>query len=315
MPDLTVVKPQGASALARLVDDYLAACRARGLAPRTIKEAYGYPLRRVFLPFCAEQGVETASAIDRRFMDRLSSHLLEEGGSRGPLSRFTVHSYLSAINAFLTWARQEGEVGPNVKAQRPKLPKHLVDVLSRDDIQRLEDAAATERDKLIVRVLADTGIRVSELTGLRTTDIQDETRRVFLRVRGKGDKERMVPMLPALGRRVRRYAQKGRPFDTSSDRIFLSLRRRPGGDYEPLTRSGVDQMLRALAERAQMTKRVHAHVFRHSFATYSLTRGMNPVQLAQIMGHSSLAMIQSVYSHLSSQDAYEALLKALGGES
>lgn len=312
MPNLTVVEPDAPSALEQLVEDYLASCRARGLAPRTITEAYGYPLRRVFLPFCAERGVTAPDQVTRRLLDVLSSRLLEEGGSRGKLSKFTVHSYLTAINAFLSWARKEGEVSAGVQAQRPRLPKHLVETLTRDEIQRLEDAATNERDKLIVRILADTGVRVSELTALRVGDVVDESRRVFLRVRGKGDKERIVPLLPALGRRLRRYAQKTRPADVVTDRIFLSLRRRPGGDYEPLTRSGVDQLLHALADRARVEKPVHAHVFRHSFATYSLTRGMNPVQLAQILGHSSLAMIQNVYSHLSAQDAYEAIIKALG---
>lgn len=312
MPNLSVVEPTAPSALEQLVEDYLASCRARGLAPRTVSEAYGYPLRRVFLPFCAERGITAPNQITRRVLDALSSRLLEEGGPRGKLSKFTVHSYLTAINAFLSWARREGEVADDVKAQRPRLPKHLVETLTRDEIQRLEDVAPNERDKLIVRILADTGVRVSELTGLRVGDVVDESRRAFIRVRGKGDKERMVPLVPALGRRLRHYARRTRPDDVLSDRLFLSLRRRPGGDYEPLTRSGVDQILRSLAARARIKKPVHAHVFRHSFATYSLSRGMNPVQLAQILGHSSLAMIQNVYSHLNAQDAYEAILKALG---
>ncbi len=314
MPDLTIVEPRTASPLEQLVEDYLASCRARGLAPRTIQEAYGYPLHRVFLPFCADRAVTSPDQISRRVLDALSSQLLEQGGRRGKLSKFTVHSYLTSVNAFLSWARQEGEVKEDVKAQRPRLPKHLVETLTREEIQRLEDIAPTERDKLIVRILADTGIRVSELTGLRVGDVVDETRRAFLRVRGKGDKERMVPLVPALGRRVRHYARHSRPDDVVSDRLFLSLRRRPDGDYEPLTRSGIDQVLHTLADRARLEKPVHAHVFRHSFATYSLTRGMNPVQLAQIMGHSSLAMIQNVYSHLNAQDAYEAIIKALGSE-
>lgn len=180
------------------------------------------------------------------------------------LSKFTVASYVRSINAFLSWARREGEVGEGVKAQAPKLPRRLLDVLSRDEIGRLEDAAKTERDKLIVRVLADAGLRVTELTGLRNVDLIERDRRAYLRVRGKGDRERDVPVMPQLGRRLRRHVERGRPRGTTSDRVFL-------------------------------------------FATWALTRGMNPVQLAQIMGHRSLAMIQSVYAHLTPQDAYAAL--------
>jgi site-specific recombinase XerD len=101
-----------------------------------------------------------------------------------------------------------------------------------------------------------------------------------------------------------------RPKDAVSTRVFLSHRRRPnGGDYKPLTTSGVDQMIRNVAAMAGITKRVYPHLLRHSFATWQLSRGMNPIQLAQILGHSSLTMIQAVYSHLSPVDAYEAVLR------
>jgi integrase/recombinase XerD len=300
----TKISPTG---LERLIDEYLAACRARGLALRTVKEAYRYPLYEVFLPFCAEQGIEEPGQVTGRVLDRLTTHLLDAGGRRGQLSRFTVASYVRAINAFLGWARREGEVGEGVKAQAPKLPRRLLDVLSRDEISRLEDAAKTERDKLIVRVLADSGIRVTELTSLRVTDLIERDRRAYLRVLGKGDKQRDVPLMPQLGRRLRRHIERGRPRGTTADRVFVSLRRSRHGDHEPLTRSGVDQLVRLLGEEAGLEKRVHPHLLRHSFATWALTRGMNPIQLAQIMGHSSLAMIQSVYAHLTPQDAYAAL--------
>src|SRR5207244_1613799 len=80
-----------------------------------------------------------------------------------------------------------------------------LDVLTRDEIERLEDAAPTERDKLIIRLLADTGIRVGELCGLRPEDIvRSQDRRTFLKVRGKGSKERLVPLAPPLVRRLDR---------------------------------------------------------------------------------------------------------------
>jgi len=87
------------------------------------------------------------------------------------MSKHSVHAYIRAINHFLSWANREGEPVA-VKAQLPRLPKQFVDVLSRGDIQAMEDAAQTERDKLIVRTLADTGIRVGELVALRPSDLQ-----------------------------------------------------------------------------------------------------------------------------------------------
>jgi integrase/recombinase XerD len=118
-----------------------------------------------------------------------------------------------------------------------------------------------------------------------------------------------------LYRRLRIYIERGRPRDAVSNQVFLSHRRRPnGGDYEPLTRSSLDQMIRNLGQAADIDKRVYPHLMRHSFATWQLSRGMNPIQLAQILGHSSLAMIQAVYSHLSPGDTYEAMLKTLREE-
>ena len=87
------------------------------------------------------------------------------------MSKHSVHAYIRAINHFLSWANREGEPVA-VKAQLPRLPKQLVDVLSREEIQAMEDAAQTERDKLIVRTLADTGIRVGELVARRPSDLQ-----------------------------------------------------------------------------------------------------------------------------------------------
>jgi integrase/recombinase XerD len=310
MAKVRVVKTSApAPALVTLVDDYLAHCRARGLAPNTVNQAYRYPLLGVLLPFCEREGIADVARINARVLDRLSAQLLESGGQSGqPLSPHSVHSYSRAINHFLSWAKKEGEQ-VDAKAQLPKLPKRLVEVLSREEIQRMEHAARTERDKLIIRLLADTGLRVGELLGLRTNDLVEQNRNYYLHVRGKGAKDRLVPA-PKVFRRLRVYIECGRPKDAVSNRVFLSHRRRPnGGDYEPLTTSGVDQLVRNVAESAGITKRAYPHLLRHSFATWQLSRGMNPIQLAQILGHSSLTMIQAVYSHLSPVDSYEAMLR------
>jgi integrase/recombinase XerD len=313
MAGLSVVRPAPPTALERLVDDFLASCRARGLSPATLERGYGHPLRRVFLPWCTAQGVEGVEALNQRVLDRFTSSLLTDGGTlRRPLSRFSVHSYARTVRQFLAWCQREGE---EVKGQPqlPSLPRRVLDVLSREEIDQLEVAAPTERDKLIIRLLADTGIRVGELCGLRAEDVHRHERRTFLRVRGKGSKERLVPLTPGLARRVER-AVRGRATDTSSDRLFLALRRTPGGDYAALTPSGVLQLLRGAAQRAGITKRVHPHLLRHSFATEAMRRGMNPVQLSQILGHNSLRMIERTYTHLTVTDAYDAMITLLVAE-
>jgi integrase len=173
------------TSLSRLVDDYLADCRARGLSSKTIKLAYGYPLQHVLLPWCQARDINEPAQLDNRVLNRLTSELLETGGRRGKLSRYTVDTYVRNVNLFLRWCRREGVIG-DVRAQPPKLPRRVLDVLSREQIERLEDVARNERDKVIVRLLADTGIRAGELISLTPTDLSEQGRDRFVKVQGKG---------------------------------------------------------------------------------------------------------------------------------
>jgi integrase len=308
MPELVTAGQE--SAIERMVEDYLASCRARGLSPKTVKMAYGYPLRGVFLRWCGRQGITDGTQLTTRLLERFSAELLDQGGARGELSKNTVWTYMKAVRSFLAWTRAEGET-VEAEARLPKLPQRLVEVLSRDEIKRIEDATDSERDKLIVRLLADTGVRVGELVKLRQRDLIDRDRTVYLQVQGKGGRDRLVPLSSALARRLRRYAERSRPADAVGDRLFISRRRAISGNYEAITESGVQQLIRDLGETAGIRKRVHPHLFRHSAATYMLQRGMNPLLVAQVLGHSSLAMIQRVYAHLTPADAHQALMQVL----
>ncbi len=314
---LEVVPEAPADPLRRLVEDYLRSCRARGLAPKTVDSAYAFPLRSVFLPWAARAGLDRLESITPRALETLAAELLdpERVQGRGPLSRYTVHGYLRAVNQCLRWGRQEGEPVPDrAAAPLPSRPKGLPQVLDRADIERLEHLASTERDRLLVRILADTGIRVGELVGLRCDDLLVRTRGSFILVRGQGDRDRHVPIRPELARRLQRYIERTRPSKDAGDpdRIFLALRRdRRTGAYEALNSNAVGHIVRDLGRRAGLRQTVHPHLFRHSFVTWALRRGINPVQVAEIVGHTSLSMIQRVYSHLTPQDAHDALIAAL----
>lgn len=125
--------PQPTS-LERLVDDYLMACRAKGLSPNTVDNAYGYPLRGVLLPWCARRNIVSLVGFDARAVDALSVSLLEEPGRRGrPLSRHSVHAYIRAVRGFLTWAQREGETVA-ARPALPRLPRRVIDVLDRDEV-------------------------------------------------------------------------------------------------------------------------------------------------------------------------------------
>jgi integrase/recombinase XerD len=247
-------------------------------------------------------GITASADLDARTLNRFTAGLLEHGGKRGALYRHSVASYVRSVNLFLRWCRREAEIG-DVQAQAPKVPRRALDVLTRKEIDRLEDVAPNERDKVIVRVLADTGLRAGELVGLQEHDLVERGRDRFLSIRGrsqgggaKGDRARLVPVQPQLYRRLQRLA-RGRPDDARGEWIFLALRRRPGGSRGRLTVSGIEQVLHSMGARAGVTKRIFPHLMRHSFATEMLNRGMDAITLSRILGHTSLVMIQRTYAH------------------
>jgi len=132
MADLRVVEPAKPSTLEGLVEDYLASCRARGLSPKTIRDNYGYALKSVFLPWAGAEGITEPDQVTGRALDRFTAHLLEHGGKRGPLSRHSVASFVESVNWWLRWLQAEGELEAKTKAQVPKRPERVLDVLGRE---------------------------------------------------------------------------------------------------------------------------------------------------------------------------------------
>lgn len=130
-----------------------------------------------------------------------------------------------------------------------------------------------------------------------------------MRVLGKGSRVRDVPIPPQLLRRLERFIES-RPEDRSAERVFLGLRRGPLGRFDPLSGSGVYQVVTDAVYRARITKRVYPHLLRHSWMTEMLRQGMNPMQLSIIAG-ASLQVIQQHYTHLTADDAYDAMIRVL----
>jgi integrase len=301
------------SPMQRLCEDYLAHCQARGLSPRTVTNSYGYALYDVFLPWCAQNGIERVADLDGRAVDRFTSSLLQRERHGRPISKHTVHSYVRPVRQMLTWASRVGE-DVRAKPQLPRCSKPMRAVLSREEIDRMERAVPNERDKLIIRVLGDCGLRLNELAHLTPADVvRSSGRQAFLRVLGKGSRVRDVPVPPLLLRRLERLID-ARPDDRSGDRIFLTLRRGPSGEFDPLLSTGVHQVVTDAGLRARLPQRVHAHLLRHSWMTEMLRQGMNPFQLSIIAG-ASLPVIMEHYTHLTKNDAYDSMIAALQRQS
>jgi integrase/recombinase XerD len=303
-----VITSTPSSPLTLLADDYLSNCRARGLSPRSDRQ-YTYSIRSVFLPWCDREGITDLAQLDHRAADRFTAELLSRTTAAGqPLSRFTIATYIRPIRLLLNWASREGEA---VKA-RPQLPRRgrpIRDVLSRAELEQLEEAMHRERDKLIIRVFADCGLRLEELTRLKARDLTRGGRQAHFRVHGKRDRIRDVPVPPNLLRRLDRLIA-GRPEERSSDAIFLAHRRGRLGVYDALTVGGVYQVVKEAVARAGIAKRVYPHLLRHSWMTEMIRCDMNLVQLSFIAGASPDVIAQH-YAHLTRDDAYESMIRAL----
>ena len=302
-----VLPSESRTPLSTLVDDYLVSCRARGLSPRT-DEQYSYALRGVFLPWCSGEGVTRLDELDRRTFDRYTSWLLQKRNRYGQtVSKHSVHSAIRPVRLLLNWATREGEK-VLARPQLPRREKPIRDVLSRAEIDKLEAVLPTERDRLIIRIFGDCGLRLEELTGLKAGDIVRSGRQVHLRVLGKRARMRDVPVPPSLLRRLDRLIDS-RPADRDGDAIFLGHRRRDGM-YTGLTHIGVYQVVKDAFRRARIGKAVYPHLLRHSWMTEMLRQGMNPIQLSIIAGASQEVIAQH-YTHLNKDDAYDAMIRAL----
>ncbi|MGA2283753.1 MAG: site-specific integrase [Candidatus Dormibacteria bacterium] len=202
-------------------------------------------------------------------LNGLVSGLLNGTGSRSgrPLAKQSVDTYARTINGFLGWLGKRGEA-PSARAQRPRLPYRVLEAQPGGD---------------------------------------HPGRRWYLKVRGKGEKERMVPIAPGLASRLDRYVKRTRR-QSAYPNLFPGTRRGRGTmEYEPLTKSGAEQLIRDLGLDV-LSGRVYPHLFRHSFITRCAQRGLRETDVANIVGHSSLRMIHDVYEHLTVSDTHDALM-------
>lgn len=298
------------SALREQIEDFLEAKRAEGKSRHTVEESYKVPLTTVLARFCDEHGIEGVEQLTPARLQELSVDLNSRLTSKGtPLAKASVANYLRTINVFTSWALSSGRISDRLAVKLPTRAKKQRPVLSRQELDELEAAAPKERDKVILRLLADTGAREGEVAALTVDDLLERGRYSFIRFRGKTG-ERITPVPNGLLRRLQAYAKTGRPRGLSTNRLFVSEKRRPQGDYEPLEESGIYQMVKSVAYRLGWEKRVYPHLFRHSAITHMVNRGMHPATISEITGV-SVGVIAQHYSHSNDEDKFRALMKAL----
>jgi len=216
------------------------------------------------------------------------------------LSSSTMARRIYALRKFFDFLMMEGEVSENVARSmevsrtRRKLPESLPIY----EVERLliaPDTSKSEgvRDRAILELLYSCGLRVSELVSLRKEDIDLDIG--YVRVMGKGGKERIVPVGEEGKKWVRRYVEEVRPSllrDGGSEKPLFLTRRGEG-----FTRQGIWKIVKGYASKAGIKGRVHPHVLRHSFATHLLSGGADLRSIQEMLGHSDISTTQ-VYTHV-----------------
>lgn len=286
----------------RLLEEYLRFLSLeKNLSANTLA-SYRLDLSR-YLEFLARQGIIGAEEVTATVIGKFLGEL-----QASRLSPRSIARSLSALRGYHTYLLAEKETAhhPLALIDTPRLPKTLPAVLSFEEIEKMfaavgpprTDGAADPRnlavrDRAILETLYATGIRVSELVGLRQANVQREEG--LVRVFGKGSKERLVPIGSSALRWIDEYRRQCRSLlvrpGSSRDVLFVNVRGRP------LTRMTVWTVIRRAAASARIPKPVHPHTFRHSFATHLLERGADLRAVQEMLGHADIATTQ-IYTHI-----------------
>jgi integrase/recombinase XerD len=207
---------------------------------------------------------------------------------------------ISGLRSFYKYCLQEqiSKTDPTTLLEAPKLTKHLPDVLSFDEIEKIISAIDLStpeggRNKAMIETLYSCGLRVSELINLKRSCLYFEVG--YIRITGKGDKERLVPIGDSAIKYIRVYLEKIRVhmpvIPGYEDVVFLNRRGRK------LSRVMIFTIIKDLAKKASVTKNISPHTFRHSFATHLVEGGADLRAVQEMLGHESITTTE-IYTHL-----------------
>ena len=307
------------SEFGRLLEQFLTHIGVeRGLAQSTV-DAYASDLRR-YLDWLEARGVHGPAAVTRQDVEDYVADLDGAGESGRSKAR-----RLASIHAFHRFALAQQAVASDVAAtvKAPKGAGTLPDVLTVDEVAHLLEAvpqpggagvagvedAVLVRDRALLELMYATGARVSEIVGADVDDMDFDER--VIRVTGKGSKQRLVPVGGYACQALRRYLDQARG--------VLERRKRSGGAERRalflnkrgcrLSRQSVWEVVRDAGERAHITKPLHPHTLRHSFATHLIQGGADVRTVQELLGHASVTTTQ-IYTHVSPESLIEAYLTA-----
>jgi integrase/recombinase XerD len=276
----------------------------RSMSENTV-EAYKDDIEK--LAFYAEEYLESNS-LETLTLENLTAFL--ELIAQKELSARSQARILSAVKHFYNFLLSDGKiaVSPAYLLSGPKFGMNIPNVLSVEEIDGIEKAVDLsrpdgERNRAIIETLFSCGLRVSELINLKIQDINREIG--FVKIFGKGNKMRLVPISPLALKYIGFYEEQMRNHLTvnSENRDFLFLNRRGA----KMTRVMIFKIVKQLCEKAGITKEVSPHTFRHSFATHLVKGGANLRAVQAMLGHESIQTTE-IYTHLDSEYLRDAIM-------
>jgi integrase/recombinase XerD len=293
--------------LAQLTEDFLKHLLVRNQSPLTIRNDRSR--LRQFLLYLERQHVTEPQELRREHVEDYLDELTWAPTKRGkPLSVTTRNLRLAALKGFARWLYEHDFLGhdPAAAVEYAREPMTLPrNVLSEADAFKLLAAPDGRtplgfRDRTALEVLYASGMRVGELVGLDVSDVDVGTGCALIR-RGKGDKDRVVPIGRRVSATVQSYVTGVRPELVQSKETALLVNYK-GGRW---TTAGVGRMVAAYGEEAGIEKRVTPHVLRHSCATHMMRRGASLRCVQELLGHAAVTSTE-VYTHLTGLDLIEA---------
>ncbi len=272
-----------------LAEEFLATlAHERAASPHTLR-AYSREIQN-FAGYLAEQKVDV-TAIDHLMIRGYLGELYDRGLSKASAARA-----LAAVRSWFQWMARRGLVTSNPAAlvATPKLPKHLPRVPSIEQMNHLvetadTDAAWPERDRVIFELLYGCGIRNAELTGMNLEDVHWAGEVIL--VRGKGRKQRYVPLGDAAAKAIREYlpSRAARLGTRSSEALLLNLQMKGSGR---LTTRSVGRIVKRISLAKGLPAEIHPHTLRHAFGTHMLEEGADLRAIQELLGHERLSTTQ-----------------------
>ncbi len=288
------------------IENYANYLRFEKNASENTIEAYVSDLQK--LQNFAEQNLASVTPITISY-EHLQDFLYQV--SKINYSERTQARWISSIKGFFSFLLEDElrEDNPSALLETPKLGLYLPDTLSLEEIEKLisateENTDLAKRNRCMIEVLYGCGLRVSELTELQISNINFKEN--YLKIQGKGDKVRFVPLADYTADFIKDYInnirskQKINP--KHSDILFLNSR------GAQISRQMVFLVIKEIVRKAGIQKNISPHTFRHSFATHLLQNGADLRFIQEMLGHSSITTTE-IYTHLNTEELHETILK------